>query len=109
MNGLTPIRTVEDLISHLSHCPPNAEVMLMPDDGDPYPIGGVLAFSSEVPPQVWILIDEFGETERQIDWSVGPSEDDETEQGVENTVAVPVTVEPVDEDVVKVRGKLRSA
>lgn len=114
MKGLKPIKVVEDLISHLLACPPQAEVMLMPDNGEPYPIGGVLAFNNENPSQVWILIDEFGETDQEmIEWSGGPSDEDEVDEGCERAGdmanALTEEVEKPKVDVVRVRGKLRIA
>lgn len=106
MKGLRPIRTVADLMAYLSRCPPEAEVSLVPEEGEGFLIGGVLEFSSEKPAQVWILIDEFSEADdgsQEMEWVSGSTE--EGRAGDMGTL--PEIVE--EEDVVQVRGKLRSA
>lgn len=108
MKGLKPILTVKNLMDYLAACPPDSEVMLMPEDGEGFHIGGVLEFSTEK--EVWILIDEFAEAGPSMEWAGGGVED-EPEDGVERPgdMASAATCEEEKPDVVKVRGKLRTA
>lgn len=116
MKGQRPIGTVRDLIQYLEACPPDAQICLMPEDGEPFPIGGVLEFPSERPPQVWILFDDSEEgTRAMMEWSGGPTDDDEdaawdtaVQQDTQDLTG-PSQPEPEEEDVVEIRGKLRSA
>jgi len=111
MKGSKPIRTVEDLLMYLHACPLDAKVLLMPEDGDGYQIGGVLEFNAEKPPQVWLLIDEFADAEE---------EDISDEQALVDSIRMAesterpgdmgtIVEEPPKPDVVRIRGKLRSA
>lgn len=110
MKGLRPIRTVEDLQQYLSHCPANAQVTLVPEEGTGFAIGGVLQFApvkAGEPDQVWILIDDCHEDLDDLDesvameWSGGPPDDDD----------IPFDDAPPEEkeDVVQIRGNMRSA
>jgi hypothetical protein len=123
MKGLKPIRTVGDLMAYLGTCPQDSEVLLMPEDGEGIPVGGVLEFSSEIPPVVWILFDEFAEAggevmenewmQKHVDWSGGPSEDDEPTERPGDMACIDAGIVVLPSapkvDVVRVRGKLRSA
>jgi hypothetical protein len=125
MKGLRPIRTVRDLKQYLDTCPDTAEVTIVPEEGDGFSISGVLEFSAlgNAPAQVWLLMDEFehmreGDGEEDpVAWTGAhlcglerPGDPhcvagDEMDQS--KAVVVMEKQEPV--DVVKVRGKLRSA
>jgi hypothetical protein len=105
MKGQRPILLVEDLQAYLAACPPKAKLALVPEEGDGFPIGGVIQLSSENgTPEVWILIDEFGEADQSMEWSGGPLADDDEEPLEESFI-----LELEERDVVQVRGKLRSA
>jgi hypothetical protein len=111
MKGLKPIHHVEDLIKYLQACNPKGELYLMPEDGEGYRIAGCLEFTDKHP-QVWILIDEFGEADGE-DWVSGTAStcDEGCERpGDMGTVpeALPVELKPK-KDVVRIRGLLRSA
>ena len=119
MKGLKPIRTVKDLMEYLAACPPNAEISLMPEDGEGYLIGGVLEFSAQSPQEVWILFDEFSVADGSDrgDWSGDPTEAGVERAGDMGTIsdaeALPSVCNSVcaaeKPDVVLVRGKMRSA
>lgn len=117
MKGLRPITTVQDLKNYLDHCPPDAEILLMPEDGDGMRIAGVLHFETERPQQVWLLFDEFTDADESPskEWVGGPSDDDDipfsTVQGAERPgdMATAMACDVDTPDVVKVRGKLRTA
>lgn len=105
MKGVKPIRTVGDLMAYLQACPQDADVLLMPEDGEGFVIGGVLQFSDIKPPhncEVWILIDEFGELKSE-EWS------DECGEGCERPGDMAVILEEEKPDSVQVRGQMRSA
>lgn len=111
MKGSKPIRVVSDLMQYLQACPPNAEVILMPETGEGYPIGGVLEFNSQMPAEVWILIDEFeslepsqSELDEDSAWVGTPANEVSGDAGI-------VVLPPLSEkkDVVTIRGKMRSA
>lgn len=111
MKGMKPIVTVGDLMEYLQLCDKDAVLRLMPEDeGDGFPVGGVLTFQSSQPPEVWILIDEFSEIESQaLEWAAGSPIDaeDVVDRPGAREAAQKAPTEPV--DVVQVRGKLRSA
>lgn len=113
MKGLKPIRTVADLMAYLAMCPPTSEIMLMPEDGEGFQIGGVLELST--PKEVWILIDEFSQAGGpSMEWSSGGGDDDEdAEEAVERpgdmSTALTDSTEIEEIDIIEVRGKLRSA
>lgn len=112
MKGQSPIRTVRDLMAYLGACPPDAQVCLMPNEGDGFPIGGVLQLTGNTPQEVWILIDEFGDEETLDDSIVyqGITDDDEDVAWDAAAYASAQRVSAVEkEDVIKIRGKLRSA
>lgn len=111
MKGLKPINTVANLMAYLGTCNPEAKIMLMPEDGDGFPIGGVLDFPAEG--QTWILFDEFEAlepTSERMEWSGGPPDDDDLEEPIVSggIVVLPSSTEDK-EDVVQIRGALRSA
>lgn len=112
MTGQKPIRTVADLMAYLSACPADAEVSLVPEEGTGFGIGGVLQFHPDLPapPQVWILVDEFTEVGES---GYGPENFiDDDEDGAWEAYGIsqaPPVKEVEKPDVVKVRGKLRSA
>lgn len=112
MKGLRPILTVQDLMDYLSRCPADAQIRLMPEDGDGMQIGGILEFSAQEPKEVWILFDEFAEMGGpSMEWANGGGVEDEPEAGVERPgdMATAATCEEEKPDVVRVRGKLRTA
>jgi len=105
MKGVKPISTVGDLMMYLQACRSDAKVFLMPEDGDGFPIGGVLEFNNENPPQVWLLIDEFSEIEVNI-----PDEQAIVERPGDTGMVFEEEPKPEPKpDVVRIRGKLRSA
>ena len=104
MKGTRPIRTVEDLLMYLHACPLNAEITLMPEDGDGFNIGGVLELNAERPPKVWLLIDEFGELIEDT-----PDEQTMVERPGDMSVIIEEPKPEPKTDVVRIRGKLRSA
>lgn len=122
MKGLRPIRVVQDLVDYLLKCPPNAEILLISEDGegDGWPIGGVLQFEGPQHPQVWILLDEYSSLEpssERIDWGGGGDEDEGPLErpgdmacalAAESHSSATKIVLPK-ADVVKIRGNLRSA
>lgn len=104
--SVRPINTVAELKLYLDSCNPEAKVLLMPEDGDGYSIGGCLEFTSAPgSPEVWLLIDEFGEEGNTVadDWSGGGIEGDPQQISIIETPTIPRT------DVVVIRGLLRSA
>lgn len=111
MKGLKPIRTVQDLKNYLDTCNPESEVLLMPEEGDGFHIGGILDFSAQASKEVWLLIDEFGEgvEENSIDWAGGGGADDDEGSVWDASIPIPVCALEKSEDVIKVRGLLKSA
>lgn len=111
MKGQKPIRTVQDLMTYLSACPADAEIQIMPEDGDGFRISGVLEFSAQKPMEVWLLMDEFGNADGlPDDWVAGEDDDDEEDKlGPMVPVQTSAACEREEPDVVVVRGKLRSA
>lgn len=114
MNVLEPIVTVRELKAYLDICPDNARLRLMTEDGenDGFPIGGILQFAGvDGVPEVWIMIDEFSEVgdEQSINWASGVDEQDMLEAKQEEAIPAPEVCEVEKPDIVKVRGKLRSA
>jgi hypothetical protein len=106
----SPINTVRDLMMALSVCPDDAEVILVDENGEGIPVQGMLQFSAtkDSPAQVWLLMDECGDfDESSIEWTEdGPPDDDEEESG---TSCSTEKCEEEKKDVIKIRGKLRSA
>jgi hypothetical protein len=112
MKGLKRIRTVEELKQYLNTCPDTAEVTLVPEEGEGFPIGGILEFAPQDggPAQVWILIDEFADVNLEelddldeaiaMEWSGVPPDDNEVFD-----TPVPEEIQ----DVVQIRGSIRSA
>lgn len=117
MKGQKPIHTVSDLMKYLEACSPDAEVSLMPEEGEGFMIGGVLEFNSNSPKEVWILIDEFSYLENDdeevdnddddseaIAWSGEGRESDERPGDMAQQ-----SYDLDGADAVVVRGKMRSA
>lgn len=119
MAGLRPVRTVQELIDVLSRMAPDAEITLMPEEGDGFPIGGVLEFNAQKPREVWIIIDEFADAADDedptvsMDWSGGGTDDNPEDEGVERpgdmACGLAASCEMEEEDVVVVRGNMRGA
>lgn len=120
MSTLHPIRTVREMMAHLGSCNPDADLILMPEQEDGFLCGGVLQFNSKTPPEVWILIDEYTELSDiedegvpLVEWQ-GAGDDDDLDEGVERPGDMACSLQKTTviedkADVVRVRGKMRSA
>ena len=106
MRGLKSAFTVRELKQALDLCPEDSQIFIMPEDSDGFRIGGVVNLPAQEPRQVWLLLEEdVAEHERDNE------EVDEGEYLHEEILGmVPSTpADPEPKDVIKVRGKLKSA
>lgn len=112
MKGQKQIVTVRDLMAYLGTCNPDADVALVPEEGEGFMIGGVLEFQTQNP-EVWILIDEFAEYESNsgvVQWTAESKESGTKERPGDMAFITEASACELEKpDVVKVRGKLRSA
>jgi len=114
MRGLTPAFTVRALKRALNLVPEDAEVLIMPEESDGYRIGGVIQIAADPKstnsgPQVWLLLED------DVAQHDGAGDDDEESSVIDYDslasqfvgAATETPSEP--EDVVQVRGLLKSA
>jgi hypothetical protein len=113
MKGLTPALTVGSLRMALDMMPSTSNVFIMPDESDGYRIGGILQVHDDKgQPQCWLLLeDDIAEYESRTGGA--DNEDDENGSVVLDLsdlgVGAPTEPPKEPEDVVKVRGLLKSA
>lgn len=111
MRGLKTAFTVRELKQALDLCPEDSNVFIMPEDSDGFRIGGVINLPSQEPKQVWLLLEE-DVAEHERDTGAGDDDEEDTSfvrirDADSEDVEINIDIEP--EDVIQVRGQLKSA